>query len=417
MVFAPEPENDFTEFIDTYFEECRRRIPRIEAIAGKWRFEDLIPGMSDFDTRFICSDGMEAEDWCRMSDAVGEAHLELCGKRPEWSRKLEHLPGINLTWSELSDDSSYYPEYNQWTFYRSVNKEALVKAQSILDSHPWDSRDEFFHLKKFMMYFYPYDRSIDPAINLGAYENKYPLHSRIMHYFNPPVQSAASVMLKRNVKGKKEAFRLAKEVFRDAAVFEEAERIIGEHYETEELYAEPALSDLENRLYECLVMVFGQIKKHVGIIDCDGLSEEEIRSEIKGTKMSPGLVIFDSCKFCRLMKGRLRFYANTPPYFDNIWAIQNELKRIRTSFYKIPFITFWKMVSGEEVSDPDEIISKLVPDYITKSEMEAAIEFSRLAPGTWEKGKEAETALNIADIFDEFFTGLYRILGYVRREG
>ena len=51
MKFAPRPENDFADYIRTYYEACRYRCDKIEAIAGKWMFRDLLPGMSDFDTR------------------------------------------------------------------------------------------------------------------------------------------------------------------------------------------------------------------------------------------------------------------------------------------------------------------------------------------------------------------------------
>ena len=61
---------------------------------GKWMFRDLLPGMSDFDARFIVSDDMTCDDWCRMSTAVGEAHHALCAKYPIWARILEHLPGV-----------------------------------------------------------------------------------------------------------------------------------------------------------------------------------------------------------------------------------------------------------------------------------------------------------------------------------
>ncbi|MCM8765165.1 MAG: hypothetical protein NC830_07405, partial [Candidatus Omnitrophica bacterium] len=91
-------ENDFAFFIETYYQECKSRFGKIEAIAGKWEFEDLIPGLSDCDSRFICSNQMDAEDWCRMSMVVGQVHLDLCRDFPQWIRILEHLPGINLTW-------------------------------------------------------------------------------------------------------------------------------------------------------------------------------------------------------------------------------------------------------------------------------------------------------------------------------
>ena len=70
MQFEPKPRNDFEDFFERYYAECRSRIPKIQAIAAKWAFEDLIPGLSDFDTRFIVADDMTFEDWCKMSAEV-----------------------------------------------------------------------------------------------------------------------------------------------------------------------------------------------------------------------------------------------------------------------------------------------------------------------------------------------------------
>jgi Spy/CpxP family protein refolding chaperone len=95
--FAAKPDNDFRLFIDTYFERCRAECPKLAAIAGKWTFEDLIPGLSDFDTRFIFTDGVTVEEWIRMSSAVGRVHTNLAKESPRWARILEHLPGLNLT--------------------------------------------------------------------------------------------------------------------------------------------------------------------------------------------------------------------------------------------------------------------------------------------------------------------------------
>ena len=35
LSFVPRPANDFPEFIQTYYHECRARVPQIEAIAAK----------------------------------------------------------------------------------------------------------------------------------------------------------------------------------------------------------------------------------------------------------------------------------------------------------------------------------------------------------------------------------------------
>ena len=172
MRFAPKPENDFAEYIRTYYQECRYRFNRIEAIAGKWMFRDLIPGMSDFDTRFILRDGMTVDDWCSLSTLIGETHLALCEKYPCWARNFEHLPGVNLTWPELISERSYYPEYQQWTFYHTEEPKRLGDALDAFAKRPWDEKDEYFHLKKFCLYYGRYDRQIDPAINLGIHENK-----------------------------------------------------------------------------------------------------------------------------------------------------------------------------------------------------------------------------------------------------
>lgn len=136
MIFTPAPPNDFRHFIETYYTACRNRAPYIEAIAGKWRFEDLIPGMSDFDTRLICANGMTADDWCRMSTAVGQVHLDLCRSHPQWARILEHLPGINLTWNEWMDEAAYIPSTNSGPFTTPHVPICLPKAGSDLQTGP-----------------------------------------------------------------------------------------------------------------------------------------------------------------------------------------------------------------------------------------------------------------------------------------
>ena len=221
MKFPVKPANEFGEFMDLYYERCKGRIPQIEAIAAKWEFEDLIPGMSDYDARFLYCDEMGVDDWCAASEALGEVHLDICESHARWARILEHLPGINLTWAEFTDESLYYPEYNQWTIYRTANEAKLEEARKYLAGHEWDERDEYFFLKKFLTYFGRYDREIDPAINMGAFEAKYPLHSRFMHYFAPPLQSAVCMILKKVVCGKQESIREAQRLFPELKVLDE----------------------------------------------------------------------------------------------------------------------------------------------------------------------------------------------------
>ncbi len=418
MRFAPKPENDFAQYIRTYYEECRYRFDRIEAIAGKWMFRDLLPGMSDFDTRFICSDGMTAEDWCRMSSAVGEAHLALCRKYPSWARNLEHLPGINLTWKELASERLYYPEYQQWSFYDTQRPDKLGAALQRLAQRPWDVKDEYFHLKKFCLYFGRYDRSIDPAVNLGSHENKYPLHSRIMHYFTPPVHSAVCILEQRGIAGKFEVLEIAQGLFSGLSCWEIIQEILSAGYETPGWYAEPHVSRLEDELEEALKVIAQSLRDVITLVPREaGLDVAAWKRALQEAPMDPALIIFENAKFSRLMKGRLWFYGHAPSEFDVAWPIQNELGRIGNNFFRAPFRTYWKVRTGEEVDDPLAILDRLQGDLLTEAEVEATKQFCRLTPGRCEKGKEREVALAIAAVFDGFFRALTKISQDVENTG
>lgn len=420
MTFKPLPPNDFRQFIQIYYNECRSRIPEIEAIAGKWTFEDLIPGMSDFDTRFICSNSMTADQWCRMSMAVGQVHLDLCEKYPEWARILEHLPGINLTWDELTDEFTYYPEYRQWSFYHCSKPSLLKQAKEKLARRQWDIKDEYFHLKKFLLYYGPYDRDIDPGVNLGSYENKYPLHSRLMHYFTPPVQSAVSILKRQPIRGKMETLKLAHEMFPETNIFNEVIDIVQKNYETPGLYKDPALSKLEIRLFDGLKLVASRLAPKITILpkilspEGRGKGEgvntnlEDWKKFLKKVPIDPSLVIFDNAKFARLMKGRLYFYTHVPSHFDSIWCIQIELGRIGNNFFRVPFRIFWEITHGERIENPADIVPQLAPEILDEEEVRCTLAFDKLTRMEYH-GREVEIARKIVDIFDGFFHGLYKI--------
>jgi hypothetical protein len=415
--FAPKPENDFADYIYTYYRECRYHFDKIEAIAGKWMFRDLIPGMSDFDTRFIVGDGMTVDDWCRMSTVVGEVHLQLCEKYPCWGRNFEHLPGVNLTWKELGAEQNYYPEYQQWTYYYSERPEKVSEALDGFSRRPWDGKDEYFHLKKFCLYYGRYSRTIDPAINLGVHENKYPLHSRIMHYFNPPVLSAVCLLEKRNIGGKMDAFEIAEQLFPELRCWELVREILHANYEIPRWYVEPDVTELEDVLEEALGVMAGRLREAITLVPEDAGTEIQAwKGALQQVPLDPALVIFDNAKFSRLMKGRLHFYGNAPARFDTTWLIQNELGRIGESFFRAPFRTYWKIKTGEEVGNPVAILDQLRGELLSDEEVEATREFDRLTPGTWEEGKEHQTAAAIVEVFDGFFKALTKISEAVSEE-
>lgn len=409
MRFVPKPENDFYEFIRTYYRECRGRFPKIQAIAGKWMYRDLVPGMSDFDTRFIVEDGMSAEDWCQMSSVVGQVHLDLCEKHPCWSRNLEHLPGVNLTWTELLSEDNYYPEFKQWTFYDTLLPGKVSDVQVHFSRRPWDIKDEYFHLKRFCTYYGRYSRTIDPPVNLGVHENKYPMHSRIMHYFNPPVHSAVCLIDRKNIPGKMNAFELARYHFPGLRCWDLADELLHANYEIPYWYEEPHLTELEDELEHGLQEILRHLRQTITLVpEQAGLDVQDWKAALQKVPLDPSLLIFDSCKFSRLMKGRLYFYLHAPPYFETLFLIQNELGRIGNNFFKVPFQSYWKIRTGVQVEDPVQILDRLRDDPLSEAEIAATKEFARLNFSDW-LGKEKEVVREIVSVYDDFYRALSKI--------
>jgi hypothetical protein len=419
MNFAPKPPNEFNDFMTLYYESCRERIPQIQALAAKWSFEDLIPGLSDYDTRFIYQDDMTADDWCHVSQCIGEVHLAICNSHPHWARILEHLPGINLTWEEFTDDQTYYPEYHQWTIYDTVDADRLAQANDYLSAHNWDHRDEFFCLQKFLTYYGPYDREIDPAINLGVFENKYPLHSRFMHYFAPPLQAAVCLASKRMVRGKLESVRKARELFPELEIFDELITVLDRHYEVPELYVEPGLSALETRLFEALKTIAERLPEYVTIIESPSSHTSAAWKESLAAYTPSGSLdyvkLFDSTKWARQMQGRLTFYAHAPEHFDSEWCIGVELGRIHRMFFVVPYSIFWKLKTGQAASDPVDVVEALRGDCLTDLQADCTLAYHRLTSRTWQPADYKKAALEVVAVYEHFYRGLYNLQNEMKK--
>ncbi|OGD22875.1 MAG: hypothetical protein A2W03_06110 [Candidatus Aminicenantes bacterium RBG_16_63_16] len=399
MNFAKKPDNDFRLFITTYFDRCRAECPKLEAVAGKWTFEDLIPGLSDFDTRFIFADGVGVEDWARMSSAVGRVHTALAKEAPRWARILEHLPGLNLTLAEMLDPRTYYPEARQWTYYLGDRK-ALGAIEDGLARKPWTPRDESFHLRKFATYFGPYLRGIDPPINIGPWENKYPLHSRFMHYFTPPVQSALSIVRQKGMRGKLAALRGAKEVFPHPEVIDLVLEAVDRHYEIPEYYAEPRLTEIERMLEKYLNDAYACLAGQVSLIEIDlADTPAKLKEKISAVAVDPRERFFEGAKFSRFMKGRLLFYAEEILWFEAAWLIRNELGRIVNNFYTLPLETFALARFGEKIP-PETALERLRGDILPPDVCEGARKFVRTAQAPCEPGEEKAVARRVAEVFD-----------------
>lgn len=368
--FPPAPPNIFRQHIREYFENTRMECGLTEAIGGKWTFEDLLPGLSDFDTRFIFSDRTAPEDWVTISKVMGRVHTAMCRRYPERARILEHLAGINLTWEEMANPLFYYPEFRQWTIYHGPEAK-MTALEQYLGTRAWTEDDEIFSLKKFLTYYTPYDRGIDPAINLGIFESKYPLHSRFMHYFAPPVQAAVSIMQKRMVRGKRESLRLARELFPEPEVIDMVMDSVDRHYEIPEFYEEPGLSRIEGRLYGYLNRAYIEILRRITVVPADPHDTPSILSgKLSGVKGAVLGRFFDAVKFARQIGGRLLFYSEEIPHFDSIPLIHNDLNRIRRMFYENAFRLFGRIVWAEDIT-PEEALRRSRGRFLSDSEIDA----------------------------------------------
>lgn len=414
MKFEPRPDNDFDEFIDVYFRRCRDRFGKLLAIAGKWTYEDLIPGLSDFDTRFIVADDTTLDDWMAMSLAVGEVHTELARARPAWARILEHLPGINLTVNEMTDPIGYYPEFGQWTFYQGDGP-PIERVEAYLAGRPWTERDEGFHLKKFATYYGPYDRGIDPPINVGNWESKYPLHSRFMHYFTPPVQAAVSLIRRRAVRGKFDALRQARALFDQPEVIDRVLDAVDRHYEVPAYYVEPKLSEIERELEDYLRSVLAALPGHVSLIDVNpDDTPDKLRARIAAMPADPVEAFFSGARFCRLMKGRLLFYAESIDAFDSPWLIRNELGRIVSNFYETPLRACGQLRFGQQLG-ANEVLDRCTGEIVTAQDREAVAAFVGAARAPIPEGQERRCARQVAEVFDPMLRVIEALRGDMTR--
>lgn len=398
MKFQPQPENDFLPFVRDYYQRCHSRVPQICAIAAKWQFKDLIPGLSDVDTRFIVAGPMSPEQWRQMSLEVGRVHAEMCRETPTWARTLEHLPGINLTIDEIAEPAIFYPEFQQWTFYDG-DETTISHVKSALGAVNFSSRDERHQLKRFATYFGPYNRGIDPPINLGRFENKYALHSRYMHYFAPPVQAAVSLHLRRNVPGKLDALRLARGIFPSPEIIDHVLAAVELHYETPDDYAEPRLTEIERQLETYLGDVWTSLHDRLTLVaPAAGDDADAVSAKIAAIPVDPTADFFEGVKFGRLLEGRLRFYAEEIPWFDSPWLIRNELQRTVKNFHTKPLTVYGHVRFGRRMT-ADEVLERLRGTLLDDQTCRAAQHFAAVASEPIAPGDERSQARAAAELY------------------
>ena len=266
------------------------------------------------------------------------------------------------------------------------------------------------------MYYGRYDRTIDPAINLGVHANKYPLHSRIMHYFTPPMHSAMILLHRKHFVGKFEALEIAAQCFPELKCWEIIWEILGADYKTPKWYEEPYLTELEDVLEEALGIIAIALRDVVTLVPNElGANVKAWRGAVAGVQVDRALRIVDSAKFSRLMKGRLRFYANAPPLFDNIWLIRNELGRIGNNLLSVPMGIYWSILTGQQMDDVGMTLEKLRGGLLSNDEIDIAKYFHCLTSGPLKEGTECQVARDIVGIFDDYYAVLCKISGSVMK--
>jgi hypothetical protein len=399
LEFEPKPSNDFQEFIETYYERCLAVCPQLRGIAGKWNFEDLIPGLSDFDARLVFEDGLVEKDWAAISINVGNVHTELAIQYPHWARKLEHNPGQNLTHAEMLDPILYNPESKLWTFYAG-DEGISTSIRKYLQTKPWTRRDELFYLKKFAAYYGPYHRGIDPPVNMGRWENKYPLHSRFMHYFTPPVQAAVALAQKKPVRGKSDSLKTARRLFPVPEVIDMVLDAVERHYEITEYYRELRLGQIEAQLESYLCEVYAALWDRVTLIDVDSSdTAQELRAKVSAIPLDPVEEFCDCTRFGRLMRGRLDFYATDIPWFDTTWLIPNEVRRMPKNFIQRSLLTYGKVRWNEDLA-PETVLARLEGNLLTSPICQGVRTFASLAGRELTKESQKRRAAELACTYE-----------------
>ena len=406
---AAAPQNDFPEFIETYYHRCRMRCPEIEGIAGKWTAEDLVPGLSDFDARLLVREGTDAAAWSRISMEVGRVHLELARERKKWARTLEHLPGVNLTWNEFHDPLRFSPEYCQWSFHHG-SPERLAAARAYAARHAWSTDDAHYHWRRIASYYGRYDRAIDPPINLGAYESKYPLHSRLLHYLAPPVHSAVCLMQQRTTPGKLDAFRQARGLFPQPHTMDRVLGLIALHYDAPRHLSEPALTELEDELEAYLQGMLDTLLNAGCGLECPRHpTPRQLQAAVAlQDGADPLKRLLENVRFARLMQGRLWFYGQDVLWFDSTLLIRNELNRIRINFHDAPLRLFSRLALGTEAS-PAETLALLAGGVLNATDAAACRAFAAAADPACANADLKRRALEIAALFEPFLHAIEKL--------
>jgi hypothetical protein len=353
---------------------------------------------------------MRPEDWVDLDRITGELHLSMATAHPEWARILEHTPGVCATQEEMIDDRIFHPEAQQWSLYSEPDS-WYGQLRVFYAGRVWGERHEIYFLKRFLYYYSPYQHGIDPPINLGAYEYKYGLHSRIWHYFVPALQAALALVDRRTIRGKFDTLRGWLEHFPAEPILLKAAAMVEGHYESRELNDESALVQLECELFRFLERVMEIVKQRVTLIDMSSPTDVALyKSQLAALPTPPRVTIYDGVRFSRIRRGRYYFYLNCPAAFDAGRLIASEMKWLKGYFTEPLFKAYGMLRTGSAKLNLDEICGEMRGGLIDDRDEKLIRRMFALSFDAQSAGRERELITQAAQIYPDYHLILERIL-------
>jgi hypothetical protein len=416
MPTLPIPDwspREFFELAETYSERVAQEVPGFLATVAKWRSEDLIPGLSDIDTRIVCRD-MSPEEWMVFDQTVSDVHLSLVRERPEWSRKLEHEPGCCLTPGEAFDERLYHAEMAHWTFYCG-DHDFIFRLREYMRGRTWEVRDQLHHLKRWLMFWGPYNREIDPPINIApSMEPKYALHSRAMHYFVPSLQAGLSLMTRRSVHGKREALFRWLERLPNEPVLDETAHMLDVHYNVPALHDRDELYAYEARCYSFLRQIAPQVLASQSAVELPGNADLDesmaaLRAGMASLKASPLTAVYDGLWGSRARRARYWLYLDAPEHFATEWLVRNEVGFLQRNFTAYT----WRAYATLKWDEPDlslsELLSRAQPDPLSADEAALVTDMFAIAERSKEPGLARSALRAAAERYGDYYAVLDKI--------
>jgi len=407
---------DFFELCAWFGERWSAEFPAFSLWTCKWRPEDLIPGLSDLDARVICED-ITPEDWVRLDELAYRTHLEITRARPEWARKLEHTPGVCSTKSEVLDETLFQPEMRNWDFYWG-DREFFNQIRAYIRNRAWGAVDEHYFLaKRFVPWCTPYNREIDPPINIPAHIlPKYALHSRAMHYFVPCIKAALAVINRDSVTGKREALYRWLQIYPKEPVLHEVAHMLEVHYEVPWLEDKQEWYAFEERLWRFIQKITPEVLRAVTIVDLgDDLSMENLRRKLKEIPGQPMMTLYNGVRCSRIRKGRWMFYLNAPDFFETDHVCQWEIRWLGSAFTTSVFDSYAQIKWGEKGLPLDEILDRMTPELIDKSEGRIIKQVFAAAAGRSTCAEARERLRQAAEVYTDYYLILERMLADARQ--